>query len=186
MVRAEMHKNYTKQQLEDLNKDTLIGLYLSQQDQMKELDKKMQLILEQMVTSNRARFGRSSEKMPVEGQIRFAEVDGTIVFFNEAEAVADTENSDVSVEAAESGDGKNNCKPPVRAKGQKEQALSQLPSKRVDHDIPADELERLFGRDGWKRLPDEVYRRLEFIPAKVEVEEHHVAVYCELPVSFYA
>ncbi|MCD7751508.1 MAG: IS66 family transposase, partial [Lachnospiraceae bacterium] len=186
MVRAETHKNYTKQQLEDLSKDSLIDLYLNQQTQLTELDKKMQLILEQMVTSNRARFGRSSEKIPAEGQIRFAEVDGTIVFFNEAEAVNDTESPGTSDEESpdasdetdkEPQDGKKKNKPPVKTKGQKEQALSQLPTRRVDHDIPVDELEKLFGKDGWKRLPDEVYRRLEFIPAKVEVEEHHVAVY---------
>ncbi|MFT9494213.1 IS66 family transposase [Anaerosolibacter sp.] len=29
----------------------------------------------------------------------------------------------------------------------------------------------------WKRLPDEVYKRLAFHPARFEVEEHHVAVY---------
>ena len=40
----------------------------------------------------------------------------------------------------------------------------------------ADLAER-FGEDGWKQLPDEVYRRYGFTPAKVEVEEHHVKVY---------
>lgn len=30
----------------------------------------------------------------------------------------------------------------------------------------------------WRRLPDEVYKRLSFRPAVFEVEEHHVAVYC--------
>ena len=29
----------------------------------------------------------------------------------------------------------------------------------------------------WKQLPDEVYRRYSFTPAKIEVEEHHVKVY---------
>ena len=29
----------------------------------------------------------------------------------------------------------------------------------------------------YKRLPDEVYKRLEFHPASFEVKEHHVAVY---------
>lgn len=33
-------------------------------------------------------------------------------------------------------------------------------------------------KDGkYKRLPDEVYKRLEFHPASFEVKEHHVAVY---------
>ncbi|NBH29329.1 IS66 family transposase, partial [Lachnospiraceae bacterium] len=38
-------------------------------------------------------------------------------------------------------------------------------------------LEDKFGKDGWKQLPDEVYRRYSFTPAKIEVEEHHVKVY---------
>mgnify|MGYP006993707845 CR=1 FL=1 len=37
--------------------------------------------------ANRTRFGCSSEKIADASQIRFMEVDGTIVFFNEAEGV---------------------------------------------------------------------------------------------------
>ena len=37
-----------------------------------------------------------------------------------------------------------------------------------------EELEERFGKDGFKQLPDEVYRRYGFTSAKVEVEEHHV------------
>ena len=40
-----------------------------------------------------------------------------------------------------------------------------------------EELEDKFGKDGWKQLPDEVYRRYSFTPTKIEVEEHHVKVY---------
>ena len=39
------------------------------------------------------------------------------------------------------------------------------------------ELKEIFG-EKWRRLPDEVYKRLAFHPATFEVEEHHVAVYC--------
>lgn len=49
----------------------------------------MQLMMEQIVLSNKNRFGRSSEKLAVPEQIRFMEVDGQIVFFNEAEATCD-------------------------------------------------------------------------------------------------
>lgn len=45
--------------------------------------------MEQVVLSNKNRFGRSSEKLAVPEQIRFMEVDGQIVFFNEAEATCD-------------------------------------------------------------------------------------------------
>ena len=46
------------------------------------------MVLEQLADSKRQRFGRSSEKHEVENQISFMEVDGKVVFFNEAEAVA--------------------------------------------------------------------------------------------------
>ena len=64
-------------QMEDLNRQT------------QALNDKMQLMMEQLVLSKKDRFGRSSEKMSDPEQIRFMEVDGTIVFFNEAEAVCD-------------------------------------------------------------------------------------------------
>ena len=53
-------------------------LFLCLQDQMEELTKqtqalndKMQLMMEQIVLSNKSRFGRSSEKMTDPGQVRF-------------------------------------------------------------------------------------------------------------------
>lgn len=48
---------------------------------------------------------------------------------------------------------------------------------KVEHYLTQEELEDLFGKDGWKQLPDEIYKRYRFIPAKVEVEEHHVGIY---------
>ena len=58
------------------------------EEQLNKLDKEL-LMMEQIVLSNKSRFGRSSEKMTDPGQIRFMEVDGKTVFFNEAEAVCD-------------------------------------------------------------------------------------------------
>ena len=43
---------------------------------------------------NNKRFGKSSEKLGVDNQICFMEVDGNIVFFNEAEAVAALDESE--------------------------------------------------------------------------------------------
>ena len=87
---------YTKEQLNKFDKDLLIELFLGMQGQMEELSRqtqalndRMQLMMEQMILFQKNRFGRSSEKMADSEQIRFMEVDGTIVFFNEAEAVCD-------------------------------------------------------------------------------------------------
>lgn len=54
-----MQTGFTKEQLERLDKDLLIQLLLSQQQQLKEMDEKLQKILEQLADNNRRRFGRS-------------------------------------------------------------------------------------------------------------------------------
>ena len=40
-----------------------------------------------------------------------------------------------------------------------------------------EELTAEFGVKGWKQLPDAISRCYRFVPAKVEVEEHHIGVY---------
>ena len=88
-----MALKYTEEQLNSLDRETLIRLFLSQQEQLENIDHTLQLVLEQMADLKRHRFGRSSEKHEAENQISFMEVDGKIVFFNEAEAVAAGENT---------------------------------------------------------------------------------------------
>lgn len=89
-----MAVRYTEEQLNTVDKSLLIQMFLNQQEQQEpltaevhSLNEKMQLMMEQMVLTNRKRFGRSSEKMEDASLISFMEVDGTIVFFNEAEVV---------------------------------------------------------------------------------------------------
>ena len=88
-----MASKYTEEQRNSLDRETLIRLFLSQQEQLENIDHTLQLVLEQMADLKRHRFGRSSEKHETEDQISFMEVDGKIVFFNEAEAVAAEENT---------------------------------------------------------------------------------------------
>ena len=82
-----MAKTYTEEQLNTFDKATLVQLLLMQQSQLQEIDKKLQLLLEQTAVLKNNRFGKKSEKMGIENQICFMQVDGDIVFFNEAEAV---------------------------------------------------------------------------------------------------
>ena len=128
--------------------------------------------MEQMVLANRNRFGRSSEKMEDGSQISFMEVDGTIVFFNEAEAVC-------NLDALEPEQLEVPTPRPVKKKGKKEQDMSGLPIERIDHYMTEEELTAEFGKNGWKQLPDAISRRYRFVPAKVEVEEHHIGVYSD-------
>ena len=78
---------YTEEKLNSLDKEAVIQLFLSQQEQLEHIDHTLQLVLEQVADLKRRRFGRSSEKHETESQISFMEVDGKIVFFNESEAV---------------------------------------------------------------------------------------------------
>ena len=88
-----MALKYTEEQLNSLDRETLIRLFLSQQEQLENIDHTLQLVLEQMADLKRHRFGRSTEKHEIEDQISFMEVDGKVVFFNESEAVAAEENA---------------------------------------------------------------------------------------------
>lgn len=58
----------------------IVQLFLSTQEQLENIDSKLQLVLEQLAVANSKRFGRLSEKMAPDNQIAFMEVDGKIVF----------------------------------------------------------------------------------------------------------
>lgn len=172
-----MAVKYTEEQLNSVDKSFLIQLLLQQQEQLEAITKelhasneKMQLLMEQVILGKQNRFGRSSEKMEDTSQICFREVDGTIVFFNEAEAVCD-------LNAAEPEDLELKLPKQPKRKGKKEADLSGLPVRRIDHYLSEEELEAEFGVKGWKQLPDTISRKYHFVPAKVEVEEHHIGVY---------
>lgn len=169
-----MASNYTEEKLNSLDKETIIQLFLSQQNQLERLDHTLQLMLEQLADLKRHRFGRSTERHEIEGQILFMETDGKIVFFNEAEAVAAIQEDP---ETEEKEDDSCPGGKPKKKKGKREKDLEGLPVVVVEHSIEESDLEARFGENGWKELPDEVYRRYSFTPAKVEVEEHHVKVY---------
>ena len=168
---------YTEEQLNKLDKELLVQLFLGLQDQMEGLTKqtqalndKMQLMMEQLALSKKSRFGRSSEKMAGPGQIRFMEVDGEIVLFNEAEAVC-------GLDAPEPDSLEPQQPKKKKQAGKREADLAGLPVRRIDHYLSEKELAAEFGEKGWKQLPDAISRCYRFVPAKVEVEEHHVGVY---------
>ena len=172
-----MAVKFTEEQLNTFDKSLLVQLLVAQQEQnekltqeLHDLNEKMQLLMEQLVLSNKKRFGTSSEKMGIENQICFYEKDGNIVFFNESEAVFDPE-----AEEPESLE----IKPEKRKKraGKKEEDISGLPVNIINHYMSDEELTAEFGENGWKQLPDMIAKRYHFTPAKVEVDEHHIGVY---------
>lgn len=159
---------YTEEQLNSFDKNTLIQLFLVQQSQLKDIDQKLQLLLEQVAVMNNHHFGRSSEKLGSDHQICFMEVDGKIIYFNEAEAIAAMDDEEEA--------------PVIRSRGKKKKGhrladISHLPIIPIEHKMTEQELTKEFGKDGWSQMPDEIYHRYRFTPMKIEVEEHHVGVY---------
>ena len=163
-----MAMEYTEEQLNNFDKATLVQMFLVQQSQLRDIDQKLQLLLEQVAVLNNNRFGKSSEKLEIENQISFLEVDGNIVYFNEAEAV----------ESLGEYEEDETVKPRGRkVKGKRAADIHNLPVISVDHKMTEAELISEFGEDGWYQLEDEIYNRYRFTPMKVEIEEHHVGVY---------
>lgn len=173
---------YTEEQLNIVDKSLIIQMFLAEQERTEELtrqvkeltdkissmDEKMQNLIEQVILSNKARFGRSSEKMEDATQLSFTEINGNIVFFNEAEAECNLDNASEE--------------PPVTKRGRKNQDkkkhdLEGLPTVTVEHYMSDEELTALFGPNGWKQLPDAISKRYRFVPAEVKVEIHHIGVY---------
>ena len=109
---------YTEEKRNSLDKEAVIQLFLSQQEQLEHIDHTLQLVLEQVADLKRRRFGRSSEKHETESQISFMEVDGKIVFFNESEAVC-AEASSEDPEAVL-------CRKPKKKQGKREEDLDGL------------------------------------------------------------
>ena len=163
-----MAKTYTEEQLNTFDKATLIQLLLMQQSQLQEIDKKLQLLLEQAAVLKNNRFGKKSEKLGIENQVCFMEVDGDIVFFNEAEAV----NALVLEDEEKSTKPKN-----AKTKGKRTADIKDLPVIHVDHKMTESELITEFGEDGWYQLEDEIYTELERIPPSYKAVEHHIGVY---------
>ncbi len=147
-----MALKYTEEKLDSLDKETLIQLFLSQQERLENIDRTLQLVLEQMADLKRHRFGRSSERHEPDEQISFMEVDGKIVFFNESEAVA----------AEESGEDTEPVprRKPKKKHGKREDDLEGLPVVVIEHSLTQDELTALFGEEGFKQRKRQIFLRI--------------------------
>lgn len=148
-------KRHTAEELNKMGKEEIISLLLQIQNQNA-------LFMEQIATMQSQRFGRKTEKLDT--------LSGQISFFNEAEAEAEKEPEESEQE--EITYTRNKKKP-----GKLEELLKGLPVREEKHELSDAELAEIFGAGGWKRLPDEVYKKLEYHPSTKEVVEHHIAVY---------
>ncbi|WP_342590039.1 IS66 family transposase [Clostridium algifaecis] len=173
-----MDKKYTEVELTKYSKEDIISILLTmqkvtenlsktcaeQKTQLEQVNQNMKLILEQISISKNKRFGRSSEKMIYDGQLGMC--------FNEAEVTIETKY----VIEPELEEVRPKAYKRRKSSGKRDADLKDLPVEIIMHELTSEELKERLG-DKWKRLPDEVYKRLTFHPAEFKVEEHHVAVY---------
>ena len=159
----------SKDQLNSISKDDLINMYLKIQD-------KMSILEERIAVMTVNTYGRKSEKLSALNPDQ-------VNLFNEMEAVADGTKYDDGKPVEESSDANAEVETEEitytrkKKKGKRALDLDQLPKVKVMHELSEEELVAKFGENGWKRLPDQVYSKLEVEPAKYYVAEHHIAVY---------
>ena len=166
-------------QLNSLNREALIIIVASLQDQLasvqSQLDtantqladtnRQIELLTEQIRIMNQRHFGRQAESNLTEGQLTLFDS------FNEAEMTADENVSEPEITEVIIASYRRK-----KTIGKRDEDLDGLPDRIIEHSLSEEELIRLFP-DGYKELPNEVYRRLHIIPETFIVDEHHVLVY---------
>lgn len=168
-----MGERRTADQLNELPKEALVAMVLSMQEQIDAMNGKLDHLIGQIALANSQKFGRRTEKLSqISGQ-GYIDADGQVCF-NEVEALCDQaeEPEEPDVETV-------TRKRTPRPKGKKDADLSQFPVVVLPTvEVPEETLVREFGSlDNCRRMPDEVMRRLIYIPAGWKVEETHIAVY---------
>lgn len=171
----------SEEQLNNLNKEALIIIVASLQDQLSlmqsQLDtanaqladtkRQIELLTEQIRIMNQRQFGRKSES-------NLSEMDGQLTIFdsfNEAEVLLNTDTREPEIEEVTISSYRRS-----KSKGKREEDLNGLPARIFEHKLSEEELTSMFP-NGYKELPTEVYKRLHIIPETFIVDEHHVHVY---------
>lgn len=169
----------SEEQLSNLNREALIIIISSLQDQLgsmqaqldtanaqlSDTNRQIEFLTEQIRIMNQRQFGHKSESNLMEGQITLFES------FNEVENTADanTPEPDISEITIASYRRKKSV-------GKRDEDLNGLPARVIEHRLSEEELLLAFP-NGYKELPNEVYRRLHIIPETFIVDEHHIHVY---------
>ena len=139
-------------------------MILSLQKSVDELLKNNELLLEALKISKQRDYGKKSEVNSVD-QLSLE------LSFNEAESICDTCFPEPELNKVTPGKKK--------AKGRKQSDLMKITDHREEHiELSDKELDSIFGKGNYKRLPDEIIQKLEHIPAKFEAITYKVAVYC--------
>lgn len=155
---------HTLTELNTMSHEELITIILSTQGQMDALNENIEKLIEQVRIANNYRFGRHTETL--------SSIEGQLSFFDEAEAFFDASTEEPVIEEVV---------PVVRkkkSKGQRELDLKEFPEEIIPpHSVSVEELNGFYGEGNWRRMPDEVYKRLRHEPESWTVEVHTVEVY---------
>lgn len=153
-----------RKELIELDKEILVDMIVSLQKSVDELLKNNELLLEALKVSKQRDYGKKSEVNSID-QLSLD------LSFNEAESLCD--------EAFPEPELKEAAPRKKKAKGKKQSDLAKITDHREELiELSSSELDEIFGKNNYKRLPDEIIQKLEHIPAKFEAITYKVAVYC--------
>lgn len=169
------------EKLNSLNKEALIIIVASLQDQLESIqsqldsansmlsdnNRQIEMLTEQIRIMNQQRFGRKSES-------GLNEPDGQLTLFdmfNEAEFLSKPDSPEPEITEVTISSYKRS-----KTQGKRDIDLDGLPARIINHTLSEEELAKKFP-EGYKELPEEIYKRLHVIPETFIVDEHHVHVY---------
>ncbi len=158
-----MARKFTEEELNKLDQQMLVTLFLTMQDQMELMRQSIDNLTEQIRIANSEKYGRRTEKL--------SEIEGQLSLFDEAEAAYRPDVSDPDLE--EVLPAKTRKK---RPKGKMESDFRGLPAEEFTHKVSVEEADAFFGEGNWKRWPSDVYKKLRYTPASWTVEIHSVEV----------
>lgn len=120
-------------------------------------------INDQIALLNARHFGRSTEKL--------SELPGQMNCNIKAEKEAEAPYAEPTIEQV--------VPRKTKRSSQRKDDLSQLPKRVNANELTKEQLTEIYGENGWKRLPAEVYNWVECKPSVKQVVELHVAVYTD-------
>ena len=144
---------FNEGQLNRFTKKQIIELFLSQQEQLQkqttqleELNRKFDLIYEQLTMSRTDRFAQKTEK---------SDYDQLTLCFNEAEVTIETDCAEEPLIEEVIPAYKRKKRP----KGKRDEDLSGLLVRKEYHELSEKQLFELFP-NGYRRLPDRIYKKV--------------------------
>lgn len=159
-----MGKKHTLDELNNCSREELITFVLMMQGQLDSLNENIEKLIEQVRIANTYRFGKHTETLHA--------IDGQLSFFDEADATFDASIQEPDPEDVVPS------KISKKKKGQRNLDLKEFPEEILPpYQIKEEELDAFYGKNNWRRMPDETYKRLRHEPESWTVEVHTVEVY---------